>query len=60
MEEKIVLGRIIRPKVFYTFVYLTLVFNLLKVLDDLFLRARTQGPIQQLIASGWPRSVFQF
>ena len=59
MKKEIVLGGIIRPKVFDTFVYLTLVFDFLKVLNDLFLRARTQGPIQQFVASGRPRGVFQ-
>lgn len=60
MEKEIVLGGIIRPKVFDAFVYLTLVFDFLKVLDDLFLCARTQSPIQQFVAGGRPRGVFQF
>ena len=50
MEKEIVLGRIVGPEVLDSFINLTLVFNLLKVLNDFFLRARTQGPIQQLVA----------
>ena len=49
MEEKVVLGRIIRPEVFDAFVYLTLVFDFLKVLYDFFLCACAQGPIQQFV-----------
>ena len=45
MEKEVVLGGIVRPKVFDAFVYLTFVFDFLKVLNDFFLCARAQSPV---------------
>ncbi len=60
VEKEIVLRRIIGPEVFDAFVDLTLVFDFLKVLDDLFLSTRTQSPIQQLVTDFEANSSVQY
>lgn len=59
VKEKIFLRRIIRPNILYAFVYFTVIFEFLKILDHVLRGARTVCVIDQFIFCCWPWSIVQ-